>query len=99
MKSGMATLTSKGQLTVPAAIRDALQLKAGDRIEFILDDYGTVRVRAVNKGPEAFLSALGSRQPDPEFAEDDDAIAAHAVERDERSLTGGSAARAEVKAA
>ena len=30
-----ATLTSKGQITVPAAVREALGVDAGDRVEFI----------------------------------------------------------------
>lgn len=30
-----ATLTSKGQITVPATVREALGVSAGDRIEFI----------------------------------------------------------------
>lgn len=29
-----ATLTSKGQLTLPKDVRDALGLKAGDKVEF-----------------------------------------------------------------
>ncbi len=31
-----ATLTSKGQITLPKALREKLSLSAGDRIEFIL---------------------------------------------------------------
>jgi AbrB family looped-hinge helix DNA binding protein len=33
----VATLTSKGQLTIPKAIRDALSLHAGDQVRFELD--------------------------------------------------------------
>lgn len=30
-----ATLTSKGQITVPVAVREALGVDAGDRVEFV----------------------------------------------------------------
>ena len=30
-----ATVTSKGQITIPARIRDALHVSAGDRVEFV----------------------------------------------------------------
>lgn len=30
-----ATLTSKGQITVPAAVREALGVDTGDRVEFV----------------------------------------------------------------
>jgi antitoxin PrlF len=30
-----ATMTTKGQITVPAAVRSALGVEAGDRVEFI----------------------------------------------------------------
>ena len=41
-----ATLTSKGQLTLPKAIRDRLRVGPGDTIDFVLDEDGDVRVRA-----------------------------------------------------
>jgi AbrB family looped-hinge helix DNA binding protein len=31
-----ATMTSKGQITIPAAVRAALGVDAGDRVEFVL---------------------------------------------------------------
>ena len=37
-----ATLTSKGQITLPKAIRDLLRLSAGDRVDFIVRDDATV---------------------------------------------------------
>lgn len=42
--SVLATLTSKGQITVPREIREAWHLMAGDQIEFHLDgpERGTI---------------------------------------------------------
>jgi antitoxin PrlF len=39
-----ATLTSKGQITIPKAVRDTLKLHVGDRIEFLVDADGSVRI-------------------------------------------------------
>lgn len=33
-----ATITSKGQTTIPASIRDFLDLHAGDKLEFIMQE-------------------------------------------------------------
>ena len=30
-----ATVTSKGQITIPVQVRDALHVSAGDRVEFV----------------------------------------------------------------
>ena len=40
-----ATVTSKGQVTIPKRIRDALGLTEGAEIEFVLEDDGSLRVR------------------------------------------------------
>ena len=40
----VSTITSKGQVTVPKAVRDKLKLRAGDKLEFIIDDGDGVRV-------------------------------------------------------
>ena len=44
-----ATLTSKGQTTIPKEIRDSLQMKTGDRMTFTLMPDGAVLVRVKNK--------------------------------------------------
>ncbi len=43
-----ATITSKAQITLPKEIRDHLKLAEGDRVEFIIDASGEVRVRTVS---------------------------------------------------
>ena len=40
-----ATVTSKGQVTIPKSIRDLLRLKPGDKVDFVRDDEGRVVVR------------------------------------------------------
>ena len=45
MEMELAKLTSKGQLTVPVAIRKKLRLKEGDKVVFLSDDDG---IRIVN---------------------------------------------------
>lgn len=36
-----ATITAKGQTTIPKSVRDRLHLGPGDRVEFIIQDDGT----------------------------------------------------------
>jgi antitoxin PrlF len=45
----IATLTSKGQITLPKNIRDLLKLDAGDQIDFVVGERGEVRLRPLNK--------------------------------------------------
>jgi len=43
------TITSKGQVTMPAGIRAKLNLQTGDRLDFEIDN-GAIRVVPVGKG-------------------------------------------------
>ena len=45
-----ATLTSKGQLTVPASIRDAMGIKTGDKLRFTPTDAEGYLVTPVQRG-------------------------------------------------
>ncbi|PSQ56695.1 AbrB family transcriptional regulator [Halobacteriales archaeon SW_8_68_21] len=40
-----ATVTSKGQVTIPKRIRDELDIDAGTEVEFVLEADGTISVR------------------------------------------------------
>lgn len=58
-----STLTSKGQVTVPKHIRDALKLAPGNAIEFAVNDTGEVVIHKVggrtSRKPDRFEAARG----------------------------------------
>ena len=45
MKEIISTITSKGQVTIPAEVRKYLGIKTNDRIAFVIDSEGSVRLR------------------------------------------------------
>lgn len=45
----IATLTSKGQITIPIQVRTALGLKTGDRVEFVETEDGQFSIIAASK--------------------------------------------------
>lgn len=59
-----ATLTSKGQTTIPKDIRDRLALKPGDRLEFVVLPDRTIRLVPVNLP----MTALKGMLPRPKRA-------------------------------
>lgn len=60
-----ATLTSKGQTTIPKEIRDSLSMKAGDRMTFTLMPDGTVIMRVKTKSVTELAGALRKRGRKP----------------------------------
>lgn len=44
-----ATVTSKGQITIPVRVRTALGLDAGDRVEFVELEKGQFAIMAANR--------------------------------------------------
>jgi antitoxin PrlF len=75
-----STLTSKGQTTLPKVVRDALALKPGDRVRYLIADH---EVRILKARPLATLyGVLARTDQEPVSLDDmDDAIAAGAAER------------------
>ncbi len=52
-----ATMTSKGQMTVPRVIRERLRIGPGDRLDFVVNEQGDVVVRPT-KGDITSLRGL-----------------------------------------
>lgn len=57
-----ATLTSKGQITIPAAVRASLGLETGSRVEFVEAANGQYLIVAATKPVQALKGLL--RKPD-----------------------------------
>jgi AbrB family looped-hinge helix DNA binding protein len=75
MEPELATITAKGQVTIPKAIREALALRQGDQLRWDLDD-GGVLVRLVTpldltylRGVEAGLQEWASPEDEEAFAD------------------------------
>lgn len=81
-----ATMTSKGQLTVPKEIRDRLGLKPGDKVELVPsgDDRVVMRKRRTIELKELFGILPAGAVP-LTLEEIDDAIAEEIFEKDRRS--------------
>jgi AbrB family looped-hinge helix DNA binding protein len=47
MSTATATVTSKGQITIPVEVREALKLKPGEKIKFFSGENGEFIVRRV----------------------------------------------------
>ena len=56
-----ATVTSKGQITIPKAVRERLHLEAGDTVTFDIRDDGTVVLVARNEPLEQLVGMLRPR--------------------------------------
>ena len=57
-----ATLTSKGQITVPVAVREALGVDAGDRVEFVEIAPGRFEFIAATRSVTALKGMFGAKR-------------------------------------
>ena len=69
-------ITSKGQITLPKAIRDHLKVKAGDLIAFSVDPEGRVTVEAIT-APVSSLKGMIQAPKEPVAVEAMDAAIRH----------------------
>jgi antitoxin PrlF len=71
-----ATVTSKGQITIPANVRLALQVKPGDRVEFVEVDPGRFEVVAATVAVTELKGMFGKPARSVSIEEMNKAIAA-----------------------
>jgi antitoxin PrlF len=64
-----ATVTSKGQITLPKIVRERLGVGAGDKVEFVETEPGTFRVIAATRDVRA-LKGLIPKPAKPVTVED-----------------------------
>jgi len=81
----IATLTSKGQVTIPKAVREALRLAAGDRIEFVDVGNGRFELIAVTRDVTELRGSLGPSSRSVSTEDMDKAIAEAVVDRYRRT--------------
>ena len=67
----IATMTSKGQITVPKVVREALMLDAGVEVEFTLSSDGTALLRPRHPAVGALFGAIAYSGPAVSVAEMD----------------------------
>ena len=71
-----ATVTSKGQITIPLNVRQALQVGAGDRVEFVEIEPGRFEVVAVTHSVKSLKGMFGKSAKSVSIEDMNAAIAA-----------------------
>jgi AbrB family looped-hinge helix DNA binding protein len=53
-----STITKKGQTTIPGEVREALNIKPGDRLEYTVEgDHAIIRVHTALRSPKGALAS------------------------------------------
>lgn len=77
-----ATITSKGQITIPISVRRTLHLRTGDRVEFVVHGKEEAVLKPITKTvDDVFGSLHNPRGTTKSVAEMNAAIARRAKER------------------
>ncbi len=87
-----ATLTSKGQITLPQAVRRALGVETGDKVDFVTQPDGSVKVVALRHDAARLRGRFAGRSAAP-VSVDDMAAAAQAEAAQRRAAPQGAGAK------
>ena len=69
-----ATITSKGQITIPKDVRKALSLETGDRVAFLVREDGVAEMHPETVDLMSLFGAIKSRVKGVSLRDMDDAI-------------------------
>jgi len=79
-----ATLTTKGQITIPKAVRESLHLHAGDRVEFVIHGDCEATLKPITKSVDEVFGKLHSPSgPHRTVEEMKEAVATRTRSRDQ----------------
>jgi antitoxin PrlF len=85
-----ATVTSKGQITIPKEIRNLLQVEEGDRIDFLVEGHDRVLMRKPVRSLRSLKGLLYRKGRKPVSVEEmDRAIARFQARENRRSKSAG----------
>jgi AbrB family looped-hinge helix DNA binding protein len=73
-----ATLTTKGQITIPVDVRRSLNVQAGDRVEFVQVEPGRFEVIAATRSVRELKGMFGKPRRRVSIEEMNEAIASQA---------------------
>ncbi|HET8850310.1 MAG TPA: AbrB/MazE/SpoVT family DNA-binding domain-containing protein [Marinobacter sp.] len=79
MIKGESTVSEKGQLVIPREIRQALDVQRGDKLAWVMEDDGTLRVTVAKGDLMALKGRIKSGGRSVSIEEMDEAVAAGAV--------------------
>lgn len=83
-----ATMTSKGQMTLPKEVRDDLGLQPGDRVDIVKQD-GVYVLRARNVPITQLAGMLGKAPAGPLTPEEEDARFTSALAEEDEAIRAG----------
>ena len=84
-----ATLTSKGQITIPADVRRVLNVQAGDRVEFVQVELGRFELVAATRSVRELKGLFGKPERRVSIEEMNRTIAERGARAGERTLERG----------
>jgi AbrB family looped-hinge helix DNA binding protein len=83
-----ATMTSKGQMTLPKDVREDLGLKPGDKVDIVKRE-GRYVLLPRNVSAASLAGILGKSPSGPMTPEEDDAAFARALAEDDERIRAG----------